>query len=429
MLLGLALLTAGPALAKARDPSQIPPIRLARGIFVLPCDAAAPAAQGAALPAFRTDAPCLEARIELEHVSSPHRLRFLWYDADGNLYSATKKDWGFKPAEGKSGYHRKATLRHKISVQGEQASFLVGSWKAVAELDDIHLAEARFKLEGLPVPLPPALQEARKAYLDLQYDRTVETLSSWLITRQPSAFEAEGRWWLALAQNALGRNDEASQTLEALLKAEPTYCVTPEAAQSAGGEELRATLEELRKSTHPDLYVKTSYPPQVELSSAEEAPVLGKRWPLWKKLLVYGAAPVAVGAGAFILARGSGDSGPEPLSISARIEGAPADNPQLQCVPVPAAAPFTKSFAVDIQGGTGNYGIAWNFNRAGRATRVTPPTAADVLRPQATYQIDGSANFGAYIITVEVTDRDAADLPVARDSLALIFDFPSNCSQ
>jgi hypothetical protein len=425
--LGLALLVAGPASAKNKDASQIPPIHLVKGIAVQPCDAAAPV-QGSTEPSFRSDVPCLEARVELEHVSGPHKFRFLWYDADGNLYASTKKDWGFKPAEGKTGYHRTAKLRHKISVKGEQASFLAGSWKAVAELDDIHLAEARFKIEAVAVPMPATVQEAKKAYLDLQYDKTVETMTSWLNTQQPPAVEAQGRWWLALAQNALGKKDETQQTLAALLKADPTFSVTPEEAQSAGGEELRATLEEMRKSSHPDLYVKTGYPPQVELSGAEEAPVLGKRWPLWKKILVFGAAPVAVGAGAFFLARGSGSSGPEPLSITASIVGAPTDNPQLQCVPVQSNGTFTKMFNVDVKGGTGSYGITWNFNRAARNTQVTPPTATDVRQPSASYRIDGSSGFGAYIITVEVKDKGATDLPTARDSLALIFDFPSNCN-
>jgi hypothetical protein len=409
--------------AKKPDPSRSLPTRLAQAVVIARCGASALAGP---VPVLRTDTPCAEARAVLEHIAAPHTFRFLWYDPDANLYSSAE-ELGIRPDAGGTGYHRTATIVHKLSIAKEQAALIVGEWRVVAQLDGVPAGEARFRIEDPPAELPPTLKEAQSLYLDLQYNALVQRLGASLNTTQPGPLEAQARWWMALSLYALGKTEESQQALAELLKADPAYGVSPEEAKKFGATELRRKLEQLRKATYPDLYVKTGFPAQVELSRPETAPVLSRRWPLWKKLLIYGGIPVAAGAGVLLFAGGGGDSGPEPLEMSPSIAG--SEQPKFECVPISAGqATISRTFTVDVRGGSGNYGIEWNFNRGRGNAGVTPLRATDVRTQQVSYAVRSAADLGSYIISIEVRDKDVPSLPPLQDALILILNAPSVCN-
>jgi hypothetical protein len=113
--------------------------------------------------------------------------------------------------------------------------------------------------------------------------------------------------------------------------------------------------------------------------------------------------------------------------VHASIAG--ATDPTLDCAGFTAANPvITRIFQVAIQGGTGNYAIAWDFNRGRGTAQVTPPTASDVRQQQVSYRITSTNNFGSYTVTVQVSDKGAPSLPQARDQVTLIIGNPQTCA-
>jgi hypothetical protein len=362
----------------------------------------------------------------LEHIGAPHSFRFVWYDPDANLYNSTE-EVNIRPQAGGTGYHRTATVLHKLSIDQEQASLLVGQWRVVAQLDGVAIGEARFRIDNQPIELPAALKEAQSLYLDLQYDAVVQRLSGWVNTAPSAPLQAQAHWWRALSLYALNRKQESTQALTELLKADPAFALSPEEAKKFGGTEVRRKLEELRKATYPDLYVKTGFPAEVELSRPETAPVLSRRWPLWKKVLVYGGIPAAVGAGVLVLAGGGGDSGPESLEMSPSIAG--SAQPKFECVPVSAGqGPVSRTFTVEVHGGSGNYGIEWDFNRERGTAAVAPTRATDTRTQQVSYTVRSAADLGSYIISIQVRDKEAPALPPLQDALILILNAASVCT-
>jgi hypothetical protein len=423
MMLSILAGCAALAHAKEADPTRTLAVRLLEPLELATCEGAA---QRSTPVVFRNDTPCIEVRAELVHISKPHSVRFLWYEPSGGLYAGTPLEWSFQPVPQATGYHGTARLRHRLGVHAEEAALHVGRWTVAMRLDDAHLAETHFWIERQHVPHSEALALGKKLYFDLSYREAIDVLGSLLDALQSPALQAEARWWMALAEAALGQSESAEQLLADLLDVEPGWTISSAEARTAGGEELRVRLDQLRGRLHPDLYVKNIDVPRVELSRPEPPPVLARPWPLWKKLLVYGAAPVAVGAGTFLLARG-GSSGPEPLELSARIVESGAD-PRFECVPLAGTGSVSRTFEATIRGGSGSYGVEWNFNRAGGGASVTPARASDVTRQQVTYRIDSIGALGSYLATVEVRDANAPGSPPVRDSLNLLITFPANCA-
>jgi hypothetical protein len=302
--------------AKEADRSRIPPPQLQEGLTLKRCDALE---KGAAQPAFKNDLPCVEASVSLLHISGPHTLRFLYYDPDVNLYATTKPDWTFGPPADRKEYHRTARITHRLMVKSEEAAFHLGDWKVAVWLDELHLAETRFRLEPQPLPLEQNLAEAKALYREGSFERAIDRLNTVVNSVHHKGLIAEAAWWLALSQQALGREADAEASLMRLLQAEPTFGVTPAAAREAGGEGVRARLEELRKRELLDLYVKSVHVPKAELTPPEAAPVLGRRWPLWKKLLIYGGIPAAAAATTFVLASG-GESIAGPPTVVMEVD-------------------------------------------------------------------------------------------------------------
>jgi hypothetical protein len=315
----LLVLAAAVASAKDVDRSKIPPTQLQEGVLLKSCDAIG---KGAANAVFSVDVPCIEASVSLLHVSSPHTLRFLYYDPDGNLYATTRPDWSFGPPAEKKEYHRTARITHRLHVQGEEAAFHVGGWKVAVWLDELHLAETRFQLERPQLPLEQNLSEAKSLYREGNYEKAMERLNTVINMVQHKGLVAEAAWWLALSEQAAGRDQDVDATLVTLLKADPTFDVTPAAAKEAGGDAVRSRLEDVRKRELLDLYVKTVDVPNVELSPPEDAPVLGKRWPLWEKLLIYGGIPVAAAATTVLLVGGGQTTVTGPPTVMLRVDPA-----------------------------------------------------------------------------------------------------------
>ena len=104
----------------------------------------------------------------------------------------------------------------------------------------------------------------------------------------------------------MGRRADAGQSVQELLKADPAYAISPEAAKEAGGEQLVSVLEDERTTLHPELYKKTAVPPEVELSKAEKAPEVRKSRPLWKKIFLYVTVPLGTIAVVAAIAAGAG---------------------------------------------------------------------------------------------------------------------------
>jgi tetratricopeptide (TPR) repeat protein len=279
---------AGMAEGKSNDLTT-PPLRVDKGVFVGPCDAAPLEQTGQAFPA---DTGCLMSWLDLRDLTGSHSLRFLYYDPSGSLYATTKEDWKLE-AKNKKTYHKTAHVQHRLPIAGEQASILLGTWKVAVVLDTIAVADGSFRIERPQPPESPELAEGRKLYLELQYEKAIERLRALATADKPQAVRAEALWWLSLSLLSLGKRAEAQQSLGELLKIDPTYAVTPEAAHESGAEELSSLLEELRSQSVPELYRKTAAPPEVQLSKAEAAPIVKKRRPLWKKLVYYVGIPVA----------------------------------------------------------------------------------------------------------------------------------------
>lgn len=302
-VLGVILNFSAP-LARAAS-EKAPPLRLEEGVYTQVCGAED---QEVVNPALPVDVPCVESWLKLRDLTGTHILYFLYYDPQGNLYATTTEDWRLQPTSKKS-YHKAATVRHRLPIAGEQASLEVGDWKIAVVLDDIAVAEGAFRLERKAIPDNADINEGRKLYLDLSYEQAAAHLQQVLPTLTDRGQRAEALWWLALSQLSMGRRADAGKSVEELLKADPAYAISPEAAKEAGGEQLVSVLEEERTALHPELYKKTAAPPEVELSKAEKAPEVRKSRPLWKKIFLYVTVPlgaivlvgaIAAGAGAAI---------------------------------------------------------------------------------------------------------------------------------
>jgi tetratricopeptide (TPR) repeat protein len=365
LVFAIPALVATSASAKGAEP-RTPPLRIEKGVLVQPCGAEL--REGAAA-VFLSDVPCLEARIDVRDVTGSHVLRFQYYDPTGNLYVATKEDWKLS-ARTKKSYHRTGVVRHQLSIAGEQASLLIGTWRVAVVLDDIAVADGTFRIERRPPPENEDLAKGRELYLGLEYERAIERLTAAVAAAGSKSAAAEGLWWLSLSLLSVGKRDEAVQHLHQLLQADPMYALSQEAAKKAGAEELYGLLEDLRNQSYPELYRKTAVLPEAELSKPERAPVVKKRKPLWKKLVYYVGIPVvAVGALTVIAAIAVSDRLSNPPILDFEIDEARAEREPRYGGLCQGAVPV----AAQITGGVASFDLVVTAARLGGTEPASVP--------------------------------------------------------
>lgn len=93
---------------------------------------------------FSTSAVQVVSLVRFQHVLKPHKLRWRWYDPQGNLYLESE-ELEVAPA-GK--YHKAYSGSHAILIQGERAMMLPGAWKVVAYLDGAVASTTGFVLSA-----------------------------------------------------------------------------------------------------------------------------------------------------------------------------------------------------------------------------------------------------------------------------------------
>ena len=84
------------------------------------------------------------SHIKYENLSGKHRLRWEWFDPDGNLYCATKNH----PIQtSKNKYVKEGSSCHRISIRGAKAQDYPGEWTVKIYLDDVITASDSFEIK------------------------------------------------------------------------------------------------------------------------------------------------------------------------------------------------------------------------------------------------------------------------------------------
>jgi tetratricopeptide (TPR) repeat protein len=368
---------------------QIPAIRLDEGLIVSECGQKP---QGPDVPVFRSEVPCVEMLLRLVNISGTHKVRFLYYDPEGQLYASTSPDWIVQPSSG-SIYHRNGWVRHRLPIAAQEASTRVGDWKVAVWLDGLTVSEKLFRLEWKPALMSEDLELARQMYLELHYEEALVQVGQLAAANQEPELHAEALWWLALIQSALGRESEARESIQRLLQTRPSFAISGAEAREYGGEPLVAVLEELRSQSHPELYRQTIAPPELELSKPEAPPELQKprRW--YQKWWFYaGVAAVAIPATA-LLAGGDRviEEGPPSLGLTAQ------GNIDLQSG---LLFDITTRLQIDILGGKPPFEILITVANVGTGTHVQIDGSTPRLGTTPLVLYKGSASaLGTSVIT------------------------------
>jgi hypothetical protein len=87
------------------------------------------------------------ARLACTNLVNGHSVTWKWYQPDGTLYTASEPT---QLAVATGNYVPAAQISHRISVSGEAAAPLEGSWEVRAFLDNSTIATKRFTLAKLP---------------------------------------------------------------------------------------------------------------------------------------------------------------------------------------------------------------------------------------------------------------------------------------
>ena len=110
---------------------------------------------------FSTEDAEVIAHVKLENLCGRHKLRWDWYDPEGNLYFSS----GNLPIKTSSDmYLPEATAWHKLSIQGDKAENFPGQWKVRVYYDDTLMGSTPFMLQAITdiAQLPEGL--AQKPY-------------------------------------------------------------------------------------------------------------------------------------------------------------------------------------------------------------------------------------------------------------------------
>ena len=93
---------------------------------------------------FSTQDDKIVSHIEFANLTGSHELKWEWYDANGDLYMASKSH----PIEAPDGkYIAKGTAWHTISLQGEKAELYPGIWNVKIFFDDEFMTSEKFIVE------------------------------------------------------------------------------------------------------------------------------------------------------------------------------------------------------------------------------------------------------------------------------------------
>lgn len=377
---------------KTEEPRPAEPVHVERGPQMQRCaglcsEPCEPALEMPVNPSFPTDAPCLRAWLELGPVAGPHRLRFLYYDPQGELYQASPQDWSFPPEPRPRRASASAWIGHRLGVRGEGAALQPGLWKLAVSLDGVLVGELPFRLETPPVEVDGGFVAARMLFTERRYKEAAQSFDTVASAAASPKLQAEARWWQALCSQTLEDYKSVLPALRALLQADPAYAVSPAALEQPGGETLRGLLEDLRAEYHPESYSKTEHPPELRLEAGKSRPGGLKRWPLWKKLVVFVGIPLAVGTLIYMLAKGKKKepATPIPTTPPSTPTPSPTRTPTPRLIPTPTrpgAATLTPTRTPSPGGAT--LTPAPTDTPTGAATTATPTPTGPGFTPTVT---------------------------------------------
>lgn len=107
---------------------------------------------------FSTEDTMAVAHVKLENLSGTHKLRWDWYDPEGNLYTSSG-DFPIKASTGM--YSKEATAWHPLSIKGEKAEDYPGQWEVKIFLDGRFQGSTPFNMKTIAdiVKLPDGLSQ------------------------------------------------------------------------------------------------------------------------------------------------------------------------------------------------------------------------------------------------------------------------------
>ena len=107
--------------------------------------------------AFSTQDREVIAHLKFENISGKHKLRWDWYDPEGDLYYSTG-NFPFKTSRGK--YLKEATTWHRLSINGDKAADYPGEWEVKVYFDGELLESKRFVMKAVTgVGLPEDISQ------------------------------------------------------------------------------------------------------------------------------------------------------------------------------------------------------------------------------------------------------------------------------
>ena len=97
------------------------------------------------------------AHLKFENISGKHKLRWEWYDPNGDLYYSTG-NFPFKTSRGK--YLKEASTWHRLSIDGDKAANYPGDWELKVYFDGELLESKRFVMKAVTgVALPEEVSQ------------------------------------------------------------------------------------------------------------------------------------------------------------------------------------------------------------------------------------------------------------------------------
>lgn len=128
---------------------------------------------------FSTEDNEVAAYLECKNLSGEHKLKWEWYDSNGNLYLSTG-DYLLTTAKEK--YRKEVKAWHKLSIRGEKVANYPGDWQVKVYFDGELIASRGFKIEREPDLLdivksvPPIPSDKNKWALIVGIEKYTETI-------------------------------------------------------------------------------------------------------------------------------------------------------------------------------------------------------------------------------------------------------------
>lgn len=135
------------ASSKSSRPPSIKPLKIADPTI---CKAIRPKGE-LTLPVqltkeFTTEDKEVISHITFIHLTGEHRIRWEWYDPEGNLFETTGD---FPLKVGKDEYVREGTLWHRLKLKETQAVNYLGEWRVKIYKDDELISTNKFSLKKM----------------------------------------------------------------------------------------------------------------------------------------------------------------------------------------------------------------------------------------------------------------------------------------